>query len=372
MKIVARWFLLNLYVPGCELTPCGLLLEAQNKLWMKVREAIDCDAEMFQEIWSEMPNCLRDAFDGTSADENLQIIEGWSHTVRIAEEGTIEVVEPSATLAHLFRLHVLGLGVFRPADWISARDRLGISPVLLEAAHLLADENFDLSRTARIISRDQVSAGLLIQMANSCMYQSYFGPVNTLDRAIMRIGHESARSLLLGLAARRAFESKPEMRSLWNHAVEVAEECRILASSTRSIEPAEAALAGLMHDIGRLILVQIPGYEAEFSKLTSGSNARTVVDAERELCGVSHAEIGAALLQDWSFPPHLVTAVRLHHGPASAELSDLAKILYCAEAASAEHAVDSARIENYRATLASSSQPSSGAELRFLRFAASA
>jgi putative nucleotidyltransferase with HDIG domain len=177
-------------------------------------------------------------------------------------------------------------------------------------------------------SMDPVLAGRLIQTANSAYY-SPRNPIGTIFNAVAFIGTETARRVLLAAAIRGNFAS-PQAHRLWNHSLDVAQTAELLAMhASVKIDPAQAFLAGLIHDIGRLAFAIMPlAFQERFQRLTDGGCPP--VEVEMCLSGRCHGEVGGETLGQWKFPTDIVEAVRWHHRPERSPLP-LASLLYLAE-----------------------------------------
>jgi putative nucleotidyltransferase with HDIG domain len=117
---------------------------------------------------------------------------------------------------------------------------------------------------------------------------------------------------------------------LWNHSLDVAQTAQMLArNSARKVDPGQAFLAGLIHDIGRLVFSNMPAAFIErFRRLTGGGCPP--VEVEMCLAGRSHGEVGSQVLRQWKFPRGTIEAVRWHHHPERSPLA-LTSLLYLAE-----------------------------------------
>ena len=179
-----------------------------------------------------------------------------------------------------------------------------------------------------VASLDPVLAGRLIQTANSAYY-SPRQPIGTIFHAVSYIGTETARRVLLAAAIRGNFSS-PQAHQLWNHSLDVAQTAELVAlHSSVTIDPSQAFLAGLIHDIGRLAFAIMPvAFQERFQRLTDGGCPP--VEVEMCLSGRCHGELGAETLTQWKFPPEIVEGVRWHHRPERSSVP-LASLLYLAE-----------------------------------------
>lgn len=217
---------------------------------------------------------------------------------------------------------------FAPAMIEAARSKLPVSRLAgIEAMRLLENENTSLEQLDRVLKTDPVLSGHLIKVANSALL-SYGQEARTVSQALARIGFERTKLHVCGLAVKKMF-STPQLQSIWNHSIQAAQVARQLASMTPGVTPDEASLLAIVHDIGHLVLAGLgqPYERARAQKIAAGQSA---VEAEEELCGATHAAIGADLLAEWKFPPDMVEAIRFHHKPLERPAS-LAALLYVAE-----------------------------------------
>jgi HD-like signal output (HDOD) protein len=179
----------------------------------------------------------------------------------------------------------------------------------------------------RVVSKDPVLAGHLIRVANSALTSSRL-EVKSLSRALLQLGFEQAKLQIWGLSMRKLF-STPHLEKIWDHSVETAQITRQIAQMTGLVSAEEAALVALVHDIGQIVLAALGGsYESSFTVLRRTHSY--TMDIERELCGQTHAEIGAALLESWQFAGDFASAVRWHHQPSQCGLP-LTALLYLTE-----------------------------------------
>ena len=215
------------------------------------------------------------------------------------------------------------------ADVNRVIDRLPVLPrAARNALRTVSKPEVTLRELERVVSMDPVLSGLLIQTANSALYAPVRRVAN-IPHAIAYIGFEATRKVVLAGALRPAFASRRQ-HQVWNHSLEVAQAAERLAHTSRfSLDPAEAFLAGLLHDIGRLAFSIMPAAFLErFDRLTS----RGCLPREVEMClaGLCHAEAGAATLRQWKFPDHLIDAARWHHCPERCS-APLGSLIYLAE-----------------------------------------
>lgn len=163
---------------------------------------------------------------------------------------------------------------------------------------------------ARVAQSPEIAAQVL-RLANSALFTE---PVDSLDRAVVRIGERTLRGLLLAATTYRLLESAmpaygfPRLYLL-RHSGEVATLAQQLTRRTSSILASQAYLAGLLHDIGKPILGTVA---ADRDLGLAGGDLHTTAD-EREMFGTDHARVGAWIARRWGLPEDLAVALDRHH-----------------------------------------------------------
>jgi len=154
------------------------------------------------------------------------------------------------------------------------------------------------------------------------------------------LGLRSARTLVTAVALRNRFvgtaASGLDLDKFWRHSIATALAARSLARVLRVSED-EAFTAGLLHDIGRLVLASSYREYAEVIELAHNDDC-SLVEAEREVLGVDHALVGEALARQWRFSPEIQSAVAGHHMPSVDIKGSLAGLVHLADIFS--HALD--------------------------------
>lgn len=173
---------------------------------------------------------------------------------------------------------------------------------------------------ANVITEDTGLAARLLRIANSAFY-GFPSKIDTISRAVTLVGTRQLRDLALATSIIKQFEGLSEgvvtMESFWRHSVACGVVARILATHRREPNVERFFIAGLMHDIGRLLMFStIP--ELAMEALDEAEHCRELLyRTERSLLGFDHADVGGALLRQWKLPVHTVSAVACHHRPAT-------------------------------------------------------
>jgi putative nucleotidyltransferase with HDIG domain len=202
------------------------------------------------------------------------------------------------------------------AQIINSKD-LPTIPVLL--ARILAVVDGERSSTrdlVEVMQRDQALTSRVLRLANSGFF-GFAREVSTLPRAIMILGFGTVRSLALGVKVWETFlgHGSTLLTGLWEHAALVGAASRLIAQRVRAAEPEEIFTAGLLHDIGRVVLAL--RFPAEYGTIVDAGSLSDVplVERERGVFGIDHAQAGAWLAETWALPPTIVGAAKTHHQP---------------------------------------------------------
>ena len=202
--------------------------------------------------------------------------------------------------------------------------RLASVPALSTLYSRIADElmtpDYSLSAVGELVAQDLGIAAKMLQMANSALI-GLRRPATTPNQAVKVLGADLTRTLVLAADLFSRYNPSSlrpfSIEALWEHSQKVAELAGAVALEQRVDERVvrEAALAGLLHDIGRLTLAsQLAGPYKDVLNLIRIENL-TAAEAERRVLGTTHAEVGAYLLGLWGLPDAIVEAVAWHHNP---------------------------------------------------------
>ena len=193
--------------------------------------------------------------------------------------------------------------------------------VVHELLAVMRNPNCSADDITRVLSSDQALASRILRLVNSSFY-GVPGGVGTISRAVIILGHASLRSLATGLSVIGAGGSavpRERRRAFWQHALAVAAGAEILSREIGLPEPEESFVAGLLHDIGHLVLmVALP------DRYCTAIDGDSLGDIERERLeiGLDHCRAGRYLLQHWKLPKHLLDIVRFHHLADACEKGD--------------------------------------------------
>jgi putative nucleotidyltransferase with HDIG domain len=195
--------------------------------------------------------------------------------------------------------------------------------LLLRILRVVDGERASAKDLVELMQRDQALAGRVLRLANSGFF-ACSREVATLSRAVMLLGFSTVKNLALGIKIWETMASRggPAIASLWAHSALVGAAARLIAQRTRAAEPEEVFTAGLLHDVGRVVLAL--RFPAEYASLVSGVAARygvapPIEDRERAVFGIDHAQAGAWLVDAWQLPRVIVDAIAHHHDAVAVE-----------------------------------------------------
>ncbi|MBU0507367.1 HDOD domain-containing protein [bacterium] len=190
---------------------------------------------------------------------------------------------------------------------------------------------------ARALETDTGFSHRLLRIANSAFY-GLTQPVETVLDAIMVIGFDAVHSLAISAAVIRGLWTADDLfdpRTFWKHSLTVGRFAEVIAEGMSLAKPATLFTLGVLHDAGRIILIQSAPKECrEVAKLLA-EKPMYRWKAERQVLGFDHAEIGAGLVEKWGMPAPYVEAIRCHHDLNGAtQHRQLAHVLALADALS--------------------------------------
>lgn len=190
--------------------------------------------------------------------------------------------------------------------------------VYLRINRIVDDPDSTTDDIAKAISQDPSFTLRLLKIANSALY-SFSSSVNTVSKAVAIIGTSQIRNLALSMSVAKSFEHLPNdlvsMENFWKHSLLCALSARILARRAGRCDPEALFTAGLLHDIGELIIFnKLPGPAKEALTLVLDTvDELPVNEAEYQIIGFDHADVGGELARQWTLPPLLEECIAHHH-----------------------------------------------------------
>ncbi|HEY0490365.1 MAG TPA: HDOD domain-containing protein [Telluria sp.] len=220
------------------------------------------------------------------------------------------------------------------------RDLPSLPAVVMELLGSIDQQDVDISVLAKKVSHDQALTAKTLRLANSPMHGLQV-KVTTLSQAITFLGFQSTRNLIIAAAVTGCFPEGQcpgfDDKAFWRHSIATAACAKVLARRMKFNQDV-AFTAGLLHDIGRLVLVtSFPALYAQAIALRKERDCE-LLEAEREILGVDHVAAGIALAGHWNFSDTMLLAIGHHHDPDAPGAGFLATIVHVANAI--VHALD--------------------------------
>ncbi len=205
----------------------------------------------------------------------------------------------------------------------------------LRALELANDPNCQMPQFSRLIEGDAAIATAVLRIANSAYYSGGL-PAVKLHQAVVRLGLRSTRDLIVAIGMRSAFRkvasgTRLQCEMLWHHGYITASLCRQLNRSFRLGFDGEEFAAGLLHDLGRLLIVLADEQVLQEARIMD-FNEDEVLERERQSIGIDHCSLGAWFGEHSKLPPSLIQVIRHHHEPTVGERAiDLTTLVAAAD-----------------------------------------
>ncbi len=210
---------------------------------------------------------------------------------------------------------------------------------IAQVVEITNNPDFSTEELSKVIEYDPALTTNILKLANSPIY-GFSNKISTISHAIVCLGREAVRSAALtsftqGILDDEVSAFDLEKGMLWEHSMFCAVSSRIIALRVRYNDPEEAYIAGLLLDIGKLILCKFAA--EKFAQILEKTNRnKTLYNvAEQQVLGFDHPTIGGKMMKNWGLPQVLVEAVQSHHSPVKAKTNKvLAYIVHLADAIS--------------------------------------
>lgn len=207
-------------------------------------------------------------------------------------------------------------------------DLLPFPAVALKLMDACNNADTGAQELCQIIQCDPSLSMELLRISNSSLY-GCSGQIRTIEHAAVMLGVKGLRDLALSAAAAEVFCGNENQnlasQQLWHHSLGCATVARILAENVPEVSPEEAFVAGLVHDVGKLIFIEV--LKDNYDLLPKALNGISTIEEEEQNYGCSHAELGRRCGEEWGLPGEISDAITYHHSADEAASTELASVV---------------------------------------------
>lgn len=203
-------------------------------------------------------------------------------------------------------------------------------PTILQSVlDLINSPDSSAKELSEVILKDPGLTARVLRMANSSFY-AYYKKITTVNQAVMVMGINAVKYFILSITVLNQLNTQREksrinIKQLWTHFLEVASASKNLAAAIGYKIPEEAYVAGILHDVGIILLER--EFPDEYLKvLRLAANGKALTRAEIEIFGVDHQEIGGYLTNYWNMPPIISESITMHHPVNDKEILVMAEV----------------------------------------------
>lgn len=201
--------------------------------------------------------------------------------------------------------------------------------VFTQIQKVINDPNVSAAHVASILSEDPAMSVKVLKLTNSAFY-GLARQVESVKHAVVIVGMEAIKNLVLAASVLDMFKGKSlkqeAQEQFWRHSLAVASCSRMMARRLKNrgiIDPDSAFSAGLLHDIGKLVInCFLPDEQAILDKELAANPDTSAFIIEEKALGFNHAQVGAQLAIQWKLPQRLLTGISFHHRPLESEGDD--------------------------------------------------
>jgi len=208
--------------------------------------------------------------------------------------------------------------------------------VIAQITRMLQSPATNAEELGLAIRTDQGLASRVLKLVNSAFY-GFPGKIGSISHAVVLLGFATVKNIVLTASVLDIFKTNGggllNARAVWKHSLACGVAAQSLAREVGYDFQEECFVAGLLHDIGKVVLFQLA--PNDFSRVVEDADKTKSLfyDSECKLLGINHQEIGGMLIEQWRLPPKILNAVSSHHNPTPSDDDDskLTAIVHCAD-----------------------------------------
>ncbi len=195
--------------------------------------------------------------------------------------------------------------------------------VVMKLREYCNDDHAGYDKIAKVVEQDPALTSSLLRLANSA-YFGGSGTIGSVQLAMTRLGLKRVYQMALTIsvapmASVKLDGYKLSPLQLWEHSLATAMTAELLAEQVQGVEPSDAYTAGLLHDMGKLVLSEYVDVDIDAIQKVMVEQDLAFDEAEQQVLGVDHAALAGALLKRWQIPADVADAVHWHHRPGQNE-----------------------------------------------------
>jgi putative nucleotidyltransferase with HDIG domain len=221
----------------------------------------------------------------------------------------------------------------------SIRELPSLPSIVTRLVEVVNSPDTSAADAAELIEKDPALTSKMLRLANSAFY-GIPRTISSISSAVVILGFNTIRSIALSATIMKMFSDSAkkgvfDYNRFWLHSIVCAMTAKNIAQhyiATMSLDPEAAFCAGILHDIGKLIFMQF--LPTEYAQTINYSRSGTIatIDAEKQVLGITHAQIGTILADKWALPVDLEYSIVFHHGPERADkVEELVAVVHMAD-----------------------------------------
>lgn len=209
---------------------------------------------------------------------------------------------------------------------LDKKDNIPSMPLVLsQSLNLIDDPNSNIKQIAALISKDIALSAQVLKLVNSAYY-GFPSQITTIEKAMALLGFNTIKNLILSVSVKSMMMTNSG-KALWEHSIRCAVACQMLSKSLGGIDPDEAYIIGLLHDVGKSVMETVNKDAIKEINRLIGLGADSL-QAEQMFFGFTHTDVGKEVVTQWKLPLVVGSAVRYHHNPLASPNKLQAYIVY--------------------------------------------
>ena len=197
--------------------------------------------------------------------------------------------------------------------------------IVHSALDLIDKSDCDAGLLSDVLKKDPVLSARLLSIANSPFY-GVQKEIADVESACVILGHNIIRTILVSAAALESFPVTKVRKNIWTHSLEVATVSQLIAKKIKA-EGDKAYLAGLLHDVGKFLLIDLFPDKTELIESYTSEKCESKLEDKDGFLSINHAELGSKIIAAWKLHVELQDLIENHHSPLESENPVLCSIL---------------------------------------------